>query len=351
MDRGAEIAFMAIGSELARLGDEVTLMGAGPARPAKAYRFIQSPAAKRERFERWPTLPMLRGNTAWEELTFLPGLLRHYRPHDYDVTLTCSFPFTNMALRRPRLGGPRPPHVFVTQNGDWPAFSDKSEFGLFDCEGLVCTNPDYQERNAGRYRTALIPNGVDVARFAPGKAEPESFGLDPARPVVLMVSALIESKNVADGIKAVAAIDDAVLVVAGDGPLRGELQQLADRILPGRYRTISVAADKMPVLYRSADLFLHLSRNESFGNVFIEALASGTPIVAHDLPRTRWILGDEAHYVAGEAVEAIAGALSAALAGKKAGSERRAASARKYDWASVASRYRDFLSEVIEASR
>lgn len=351
MERGAEIAFTAIGSELARSGDDVTLMGAGPARADKPYRFIGARAVPRERFERWPSVPMLRGETAWEELSFIPSLLRHYRPQDYDVTVTCSFPFTNMALRRPRLGGARPPHVFVTQNGDWPAFSDKAEFRLFGCEGLVCTNPDYHDRNAGRYRSALIPNGVDVARFAPGRAQPEAFGFDPGKPVILMVSALIASKNVADGIKAVAGLDDAVLVVAGDGPLRDELQQLADRLLPGRYRNILVSADQMPALYRSADAFLHLSRDESFGNVFIEALATGTPIVAHDLPRTRWILGEEAFYVTGGSIESISGQLAVALAENGTGSERRAVSAQKFDWSAIAGRYRSFLTEVVGASK
>ena len=276
-------------------------------------------------------------------------MLRHYNPRDYDVTVTCSFPFTNIALRRPVIGGARPPHVFVTQNGDWPAVSDKAEYRFFGCDGLVCTNPDYYERNAGRYRSALIPNGVDVVRFTPGAGEPEYFGIARDRPIVLMVSALIPSKNVADGIRAVAKLDNAMLVVAGDGPLRDELQSLADQLLPGRYSQIRVAANDMPRLYRSADAFLHLSCDESFGNVFIEALACGTPIVVHDLPRTRWILGEEAYYVAGNSVEAISGQLAAALAEKGAGREKRAASATKYSWSSIANRYRNFLTEVVGA--
>jgi len=49
---------------------------------------------------------------AYEDLTFIPGLLMNYRPSDYDVTVTCSYPFTNWALRRPELRKRRPPHVF-----------------------------------------------------------------------------------------------------------------------------------------------------------------------------------------------------------------------------------------------
>ena len=72
---------------------------------------------------------------------------------------------------------------------------------------------------------------------------------------------------------------DAHLVVAGDGHLRQEGDALAQQLMPGRYSRISLTAPEMPDLYRSADVFLHMSLLESFGNVFLEAMASGLPIV------------------------------------------------------------------------
>src|SRR5689334_15448756 len=97
--RGAEVAFISIATELASRGDEVTLIGSGPEEEARPYRYIQAPAISRERFERWPRLPMFRSETVWEEATFIPGLLRKYDPAAYDLTVTCSYPFTNWALR------------------------------------------------------------------------------------------------------------------------------------------------------------------------------------------------------------------------------------------------------------
>src|SRR4051794_22432571 len=123
VDRGAEIAFLSIASELARRGDEVTLIGSGPPRPDALYQYLQVPISSRERFERLPRLPVFRSETVWEEATFVPGLLRAYDPSAYDVTVTCSFPFTNWVLRKRTAGQRRPAHVFVTQNGDWPAYS------------------------------------------------------------------------------------------------------------------------------------------------------------------------------------------------------------------------------------
>jgi glycosyltransferase involved in cell wall biosynthesis len=348
VDRGAEIAFMSVASQLARRGDEVTLIGSGPERPGREYRYIQAPSIRRENFERWPSLPMFRNETAWEEASFVPGLLRAYRPSDYDVTLTCAYPWTSWTLRRP-VAGRRPKHVFVTQNGDWPAFSGSSEFRLFDCDGLICTNPEYFERNKERYRAALIPNGVDPVRFSPGPPERERLGLPENGPIVLMVSALIASKNVDEAIRAVGLLPEVTLVVAGDGPLRDETKALADNLIPGRYVRVSLPSDDMPALYRSADAFLHLSRDESFGNVFVEAMACGTPVVAYDLPRTRWIVGDGGYLVDGRNPEAIASELMRAMVRNDDGSslvER----AQTFRWSSVATQYRDFLEQVVSAS-
>ena len=292
IDRGAEIALISVANELAKAGDAVTLMGSGQARSGASYHFIHAASISRDRFGSFPSIPALRNDCAYEELTFVPDLLRKYRPSDYDVTLTCSYPFTNWVLRRPTIRGRRPPHVFVTENGDWPAYSRQSEYRFFGCEGLVCTNPDFYERNRTRWHCRLIPNGVDCERFKPGADLRQSFGLPPGKLIVLMVSALIPSKRVDVGIEVISRIPEAHLVVAGNGPLAQTIEAIAANSLPGRFTLLSVPSEKMPALYRSADVFLHLSKEEAFGNVFLEAMASGLPVVAHDSPRVRWIVGD-----------------------------------------------------------
>lgn len=348
VDRGAEVAFIAIATELAKAGHEVTLFGSGPDRPQSNYNYVHVPAIPREKFEAFPHIPLLRNETAWEEASFVAGLLAKYRPTDFDVAATCAYPFTHWALRRPVLGGRGPRSVFITQNGDWPACSDRAEFRFFKCDGLVCTNPDYFERNRARYRSVLIPNGVDRERFCPGPAEPERFGLSGRGPIVLMVSALIASKNVAEGIAAAAKIPDATLVVAGDGPLRNDLQMLASELLPGRYRQLTVPAAEMPALYRSADVFMHLSTDESFGNVFVEAMACELPIVAFDTPRTRWIVGDHAFLAERNRPDSLTLAIEAALKGhSKAAAEMRER-ASNFGWPAIAARYSDFFGELIQ---
>jgi glycosyltransferase involved in cell wall biosynthesis len=347
VDRGAEVAFISVARELSKLGNEVTLIGSGPARAGEPYRYIQVSAVSREKFEGWPSIPALRNETGWEEASFAPGLLAKYRPRDFDITATCAFPFTHWALRRPVPGRKRPKHVFITQNGDWPAFSDNAEFRFFACDGLVCTNPDYFERNRARYRSVLIPNGVDLGRLAPGPGQRERFGLPEKGPVFLMVSALIASKNVAEGIAAVARVPDATLVVAGDGPLRDELATLARELLPDRFLQLTVPAADMPSLYRSADVFVHLSVDESFGNVFVEAMASGLPIVAFDTPRTRWIVGDEAFFPKSRSADALAAVLILALDRGESESTKIRERAEAFGWPAIGARYNDFFAELL----
>jgi len=163
-----------------------------------------------------------------------------------------------------------------------------------------------------------------------------------------MVSALAESKRVEVGIEAVSKIPGAHLVVAGDGPLRRAVEALAAKSLPGRFTRLSLSSDKMPSLYQSADVFLHLSKEESFGNVYVEALASGLPIVAHDSPRLRWLLGEDEYLLDTNNVSAIAHSISLARLTTNLQCQERVARAGLYSWPRIAALYREFLHEVID---
>jgi glycosyltransferase involved in cell wall biosynthesis len=345
-DRGAETALISVATELVKRGDTVTLIGAGPYRPGATYRYLKAGAIRRENFEGFPALPPFRNECVYEELTFIPGLLRQYHPHDYDVTITCSYPFTNWILRRPTFGRARPHHVYITQNGDWPAYSNNSEFRFFGCDGLVCTNPDFYQRNQNKWRCQLIPNGIDIDRFTLGAGSKQSFGLPENKLIVLMVSALIPSKRVQIGIEALKNLPDAHLVVAGDGPLRETIDAAANELLPGRFTRLNVASENMPTLYKSADVFLHLSKDESFGNVFLEAMASGLPIVGHDTPRLRWIVGDDEYLLDTDNIAEIATKIVYANHEPISNRKERAKKAIAFSWARIGGMYRDFLHKI-----
>jgi glycosyltransferase involved in cell wall biosynthesis len=354
-DRGAEFAFIAVAKELAKAGDKVTLIGSGNAQGAMPYRFLRAASVRRENFESYPSLPVLRNEYCYEELTFVPQLLYRYQPDEYDITVTCSYPFTNWVLRRPVLQGRRPRHVFVTHNGDWPAYvrqsgARQSEFRFFDCDGLICINPDFHERNVQRWNSRLIPNGVDCDRFRPGPARREQFGLPQDKLIVLMVSALIPNKRIEFGIDAVSRISDAHLVVAGDGPLRKAIAAEAARRLPGRFTLLSVTPERMPSLYQAADVFLQCSKDEPFPLVFLEAMACGLPIVGHDIPRVRWFVGDDEFLANMDDPAAIAESIQRARSLGSAGRDKRLNRAAAFSWTKIAGMYRDFFQDIISSS-
>jgi glycosyltransferase involved in cell wall biosynthesis len=343
--RGAEIAFISIANELASMGHRVTLMGSGEENPAANYDFNKVRSVRRELFEHAPSVPILRNECAYEELTFSPGLLYLYRPANFDITVTCSYPFTNWILRRPTLAGTRPRHIFITQNGDWPAYSRDAEFRLFGCDGLVCTNPDFYERNNRRWPSTVIPNGVDIDRFKPGPSHASEFGFPDGRLIVLVVSALIESKRVELGVEAVSLLPHAHLVVAGDGPLREKIAKLGSEKLGDRFTLLSVPSAKMPDLYRSSDLLLHLSKEEAFGNVYIEAMATGIPVVAPDTPRVRWIVGDGETLFSQDTPSTIASTIERSQADRY--SPARVERAERFSWRNVGKSYETFMLQIL----
>lgn len=349
--RGAEVAFESVAAEIGRLGlDEVTLVGSGQPIAGRPYQFRHSGLVPRERFERLPRVPPFRTEYAVEEASWALNYLRRYRAGEADVTVTCSYPFVNWLLTRWPPFGARPAHVFVTQNGDWPAYSDKTEYALFRCDGLVCTNPLYFDRNKERWPSVLIPNGFDPNRFMPAPGERARFGLPDDKPIVLMVSALVESKRVLEGMRAVARIPGAHLVVAGDGPLRDRFDALGEQLMPGRFSRMTLPLDQMPALYRSADVMLHPTFHESFGNVYVEALAVGLPVVAHDYSVTRWIFGDNHPGLVDAADEAaLTSALVQALErGRPDALDRSKDVAARFAWPAIARQYRDFLASIHE---
>jgi glycosyltransferase involved in cell wall biosynthesis len=110
---------------------------------------------------------------------------------------------------------------------------------------------------------------------------------------------------------------------------------------------MSLAPERMPALYRSADVFVHLCKEESFGNVFIEAMACGIPIVAHDSERLRWIVGDGQFLLDTGDPTAVARRIEFARHAPVAQRQDGAMKAAAFSWSRIGKMYREFLAEVI----
>lgn len=143
-------------------------------------------------------------------------------------------------------------------------------------------------------RVKVIHPGVDPVEFQPataGETERRRLGLG-GRKVVLSVCRLVRRKGVDRSIEAMArvarSVPEAIYVIAGDGADRLYLEDLAaEQGMRERVRFLgSVAREELRALYRACDCFLMPSRQlpggdvEGFGIVFLEANASGKPVVA-----------------------------------------------------------------------
>jgi glycosyltransferase involved in cell wall biosynthesis len=222
------------------------------------------------------------------------------------------------------------------------------EFKYFGCDGLVCTNPEYYETNRKQWPSVLIPNGVNPDRFRPGAGDRAALGLPAIVPLVLMVSALIPSKRVLEGIEAVARAPGMHLVVLGDGELREKAAALGKERLGERFSLRTAPYEQMAAFYRCADVFLHMSQVEPSANAYMEALATGLPIVTHDRPVTQWTLEDQGVLVDTGDFEAVAAGLRRAMALRTPAhvASRRALVERRFSWRAIGDQYAAFLRQV-----
>ncbi|MBS7661738.1 glycosyltransferase family 1 protein [Pseudomonas lalucatii] len=139
----------------------------------------------------------------------------------------------------------------------------------------------------GFERLVLLARGVDGQLFHPAKRSTElrrSWGLAEEDIAVLHVGRLAAEKNLGLLVQGFRALQAAQpqrrlkLILVGDGPQRASLQQqLPEARFCGLQRGEALAAH-----YASGDLFLFPSLSETFGNVVLEALASGLGVVAFD---------------------------------------------------------------------
>ena len=131
----------------------------------------------------------------------------------------------------------------------------------------------------------VLRRAVDTRLFHPSRRDENlraSWHVEPETPVVLYVGRIAPEKNLDLAVTAFRTlqrqIPSARYVWVGDGPARAELQaKHPDFIFTGVLRGEALAAH-----YASADLFVFPSLSETFGNVVLEALAAGVPVVAYD---------------------------------------------------------------------
>lgn len=136
-------------------------------------------------------------------------------------------------------------------------------------------------------RVHVIPNGVQP-RDGMSPSDPimsredarAEMGLPPDAPVIGSVARLVKQKRLDRLLEASATLDGVHTVVAGDGYLRGELEQLAARHGIGDRVHFVGHREDIAVVHRALDVYVVTSDQEGMSSGMLEAMAAGVPIVS-----------------------------------------------------------------------
>jgi 1,2-diacylglycerol 3-alpha-glucosyltransferase len=203
----------------------------------------------------------------------------------------------------------------------------------------------------------LVPYGFSLPDSAPNrdptkrKAIRAALDVPTDRPVVLSVGWIARRHKRMDYVieelaRLPAPRPFLVLLGAMDDQSEEILTLARDLLGVENFTARSVGPSEVAAYYAAADLFVLASLEEGFGRVYVEALASGLPVVAHDYPVARFVLADQGVY----ADLSEPGSLAAVLAetpwanpDQTAVSKRWASAYDRFSWPSLRARYRDMF--------
>jgi glycosyltransferase involved in cell wall biosynthesis len=239
---------------------------------------------------------------------------------------------------------------------------------------IVATSPQEQEHMrslvSGKGNITIIPCGTDIEHF--GSIDPEEarirLGFAPDAKVVLYVGRFDKRKGIETLVRAVNASqwrnDPNLKLVIGGGSRPGqsdgiereriegivnELGLTEKTLFPGR-----ISDEELPIYYSAADVCVVPSHYEPFGLVAIEAMASGTPVVASDVGGLQFtVVPEETGLLAPpKDVESFAKAIDRLLSNPqwrdRLGQNARKRVEKKFSWKGVASQLSALYTQLIE---
>lgn len=232
--------------------------------------------------------------TAMGDRPLDPGTLRALRRRIRDADVVVAHGSSTLPAVAAAAAGTRRPTVYRSI-GDMTAWTGswhrrvRTRLLLSRMDAVVALWPGAADTLVARFgvsreRVAVIANAVAAERYRPASPDERRearrrFGLPEDAPVVAFVGALSDEKRPEVALRAVAALDDAVLLVAGDGPRRGDLERLAEALAPGRVVFPGPVAD-VTAVYWAADALMLPSRTEGMPAAPIEAALCGVPTAA-----------------------------------------------------------------------
>jgi glycosyltransferase involved in cell wall biosynthesis len=213
------------------------------------------------------------------------------------------------------------------------------------CDLVVCQSAAIAEevRRSTDAPIAIWDTGVELASFRPGPAPAfrERHAIPADATVVTYVGRLASEKGLGILAPLSARLPELRFLVVGDGPLAGELAGAVRATFTGFLRGEALAE-----AYRAGDIFLFPSETDTFGNVLLEAMASGLPlVVVSGGPGAELVAKSGAGwtYPAGDvdAAAAVLSRLATAPHERRAMADRARAYAAERDWSVAFERFID----------
>jgi glycosyltransferase involved in cell wall biosynthesis len=201
-----------------------------------------------------------------------------------------------------------------------------------------------------------IPNPVPATDAGTDEAPGDELGLTGDRKMVLIVGRLVDYKNLANLLPALAIVRTRVQMTAficGDGDTAGVRALIDQHDLHNDVRLLGYLPDVLPLMKR-ADAYVSVSRFEGRPNTVLEAVACGCPVIVSDIAAHREILDDEmAAFVSPDSPAQIAAAITATLEQPdvaRSRAERARARASHATITEVANAYRSIYESILPRS-
>ena len=220
--------------------------------------------------------------------------------------------------------------------------------------GLVTVSAALKRELAGLgvdpNRIRVLRNGVDFSLFRPMDRDAARKRFNLHGPSILSVGNLVPLKGHNLVIEALSELPEVTLLIAGEGPYRAALEQLAqDRGVNNRVRFLgTISHVRMHEVYGAADVLVLASEREGWPNVLLEAMACGTPALAYSVggvpevirsPAAGLLLSDRRPQTISEAVKGL-------LQNPPARAETRAY-AKGFDWSQTTQGQLDLFNATV----
>lgn len=222
-------------------------------------------------------------------------------------------------------------------------------------DAIICVASSLKDAlialGAPEKKIRVLRNGVDLATFRPLDRDACRAQFSLAGPAIASVGHLIERKGHHLVIEALARIEGASLLIAGEGEERARLERLAHRLgVANRVRFLGrIAHDRLAEVYSACDLLVLASSREGWPNVLLEAMACGAPCVATPVWGSREVIAapEAGRLAADRSAHAIADAATALLASAPSRAATRAY-AERFSWDETSDGLNALFTRIID---